>query len=492
MSSVQLAHALKRKVQNQSRFLTPKRKALAVVAVVLFAGGGLAYNHSNRQRQKPIHHPLTHAADTDDGEEVAKAAAKGRSSGVLQKGKQKRGGLKSVKVVSAILLAHMGKRGMENLVSLAAIAVLRTALGNRLARVQGFLFRAAFLRRVPLFMQLISENLVLCLLQSVLVSTTRFLTGTLSLCFRKILTDRVHADYFQNLTYYKMSHVDHRISNAEQRIASDIPRFCAELSDLIQEDIMAIFDACLYTWRLCSYAHPKYAFSILAYVLGAGVITGVLSPPFGRLMSTEQQLEGEYRQLHSRIRTHSESIAFYGGQVREASIIKQRFKALVKHLGKVLHTQWWFGMIQDCFLKYLGATFAVVLIIGPFFGGNLRPDSSTLGRAKMLSNMRYHTSVIISLFQAMGTLASSSRRLSRVSGYADRIRELIMVARELRIAGGSKVVSNRDSDSYFAEAKYIEFEGVKVSCRFSLVHFCLCQLTLPLSEILGLVINLSA
>ncbi len=99
------------------------RKALAVVAVVLFAGGGLAYNHSNRQRQKPIHHPLAHAADTDDGEEVAKAAAKGRSSGVLQKGKQKRGGLKSVKVVSAILLAHMGKRGMENLVSLAAIAV---------------------------------------------------------------------------------------------------------------------------------------------------------------------------------------------------------------------------------------------------------------------------------------------------------------------------------------------------------------------------------
>jgi hypothetical protein len=60
-----------------------------------------------------------------------------------------------------------------------------------------------------------------------------------------------------------MSHVDPRISNAEQRIASDIPRFCAELSDLIQENTMATFDACLYTWRLCSYAHPKYALGIL-------------------------------------------------------------------------------------------------------------------------------------------------------------------------------------------------------------------------------------
>lgn len=73
-------------------------------------------------------------------------------------------------------------------------------------------------------------------------------------------------------------------------------------------------------------------------------------------------------------------------------------------------------MIQDFFLKYLGATFAVVLIIETIFSGNLRPDSSTIGRAELLSNLRYHTSVIISLFQALGTLSVSSRRLNRLSG----------------------------------------------------------------------------
>jgi hypothetical protein len=69
-------------------------------------------------------------------------------------------------------------------------------------------------------------------------------------------------------------------------------------------------------------------------------------------------------------------------------------------------------MIQDFFLKYFGATVAVVLIIEPFFSGNLRPDSSTLGRAEMLSNLRYHTSVIISLFQSLGILSISTRRLN--------------------------------------------------------------------------------
>lgn len=37
-----------------------------------------------------------------------------------------------------------------------------------------------------------------------------------------------------------------------------------------------------------------------------------------------------------------------------------------------------------------------------------------LAPPQMLSNMRYHTSVIISLFGAAGTLGSSSRKLMKV------------------------------------------------------------------------------
>lgn len=70
-------------------------------------------------------------------------------------------------------------------------------MSNRLAKLQGLLFRAAFLKRAPLFMRLIIENLFLCLVQSTFLSTTKFLTGALSLRFRKILTEQIHADYFQ-------------------------------------------------------------------------------------------------------------------------------------------------------------------------------------------------------------------------------------------------------------------------------------------------------
>ena len=100
-------------------------------------------------------------------------------------------------------------------------------------------------------------------------------------------------------------------------------------------------------------------------------------------------------------------------------------------LPGVLRTQWWFGMLQDFFVKYCGATWGVVLIIGPFFGARAGDGSSSSSssssssgggeagwsledRAAMLSQMRYHTSVVISLFAAMGTLAASSRHFIRL------------------------------------------------------------------------------
>ncbi|CAI0420307.1 unnamed protein product [Linum tenue] len=433
----------------------PYRKSLLFAAGILVAGGTTAYLQSCSRVKKSDSFGNYNGLN-DVKENSDKLLTKVNNA----KTTTKQGGFKSLKVLAAVLLSEMGKVGTADLLAMIAIAVLRTSLSNRLAKVQGFLFRAAFLRRVPLFLRLISENILLCFLLSTMHSTSKYVTGTLSLCFRKILTKLIHTHYFENMAYYKLSHVDGRITNPEQRIASDVPKFCSELSELVQDDLTAVTDVVLYTWRLVSYASPKYLVYILGYVLGAGALIKKFSPSFGKLMAKEQQLGGEYRQLHSRLRTHAESIAFYGGERREEFHIQEKFRTLVKHMKVVHHEHWWFGMIQDFLAKYLGATVAVILIIEPFFAGGLKPDTSTLGRATMLSNLRYHTSVIISLFQSLGTLSISSRKLSRLSGYAERIHELIAISREL--SSGDKSLQRVGSRNYFSDADYVEFSGVKV------------------------------
>nr|CAD1833661.1 unnamed protein product [Ananas comosus var. bracteatus] len=440
--------------------LASRRRTVALVSGALLAGGTLAYMQSRHHKRSS--RPNSSNDVSAPGINEDSLNQNGVDSKPIRAARRKKSGLRSLHVLAAILLKQIGPMGMRCLLSLVTTVVLRTALSNRLAKVQGFLFRAAFLRRAPAFVRLIAENLLLCFLQSTIFSTSKYLTGALGLRFKNILTDLVHTNYFENMAYYKISHVDGQITNPEQRIASDIPKFCTELSELIQDDLTAVSDGIVYTWRLCSYASPKYVLWILAYVIGAGAAIRNFSPSFGKLMSREQQLDGDYRQLHSRLRTHAESVAFYGGENREASHIKQQFKTLIHHLNLVLHEHWWFGMIQDFLLKYLGATVGVVLIIEPFFAGNLRPDSSTIGRAEMLSNIRYHTSVIISLFQSLGTLSISSRRLNRLSGYADRIHELLVVSRELSAVHDKSSLQKSSIKNYISEANYIEFAGVKV------------------------------
>nr|CAB3479540.1 unnamed protein product [Digitaria exilis] len=389
MASLQLLQLTER----GRNLLSSRRRTLAVVSGALIAGGTLAYTQSGRwkkeQKQDSCSDGNAHTRTKDDIDQNG-------IDSKLVKPRKKKSGLKSLHFLAAILLKKIGPNGSNYLLGLIITAVLRTAVGHRLAKVQGYLFRAAFLRRVPTFTRLIIENLLLCFLQSTIYQTSKYLTGSLGLRFKKILTDLVHGDYFE------------------------------------------------------------------AYVIGAGGTIRKFSPAFGKLKSTEQQLEGDYRQVHSRLRTHAESVAFYGGENREASHIMQRFRALVKHLNIVLYENWWFGMIQDFLLKYLGATVGVILIIEPFFAGNLKPDSSTLGRAEMLSNLRYHTSVIMSLFQSLGTLSISSRRLNILSGYANRIHELLDVSRELSGVRDRLMTQNSSVGNVISEANYIEFSGVKV------------------------------
>ena len=54
------------------------------------------------------------------------------------------------------------------------------------------------------------------------------------------------------------------------------------------------------------------------------------------LAAQEYYLEGAFRNIHSRLRTHAESVAFFGGGEREGATISASFHALMQHLSAVI------------------------------------------------------------------------------------------------------------------------------------------------------------
>lgn len=367
----------------------------------------------------------------------------GEKNGDRRDGKGKKNRRRTKNSLSSIISMLVRVVGKDKFLVLLGLTITKTVLSNRLAKLQGYLFRAAFLRRVPLFVRNIGENIVLCGVAAIMEATAKNWVSKIELLWRNELTGKVHEKYFNDMMYYKMGYVDRRIDHAEHIICEDIPLLTSGMADLLQEILSACVDAAFYSYQLKKYSGTHgYTLSVLGYVLGVGTFMTVAAPNFGGLYKKQQALESQYRNVQYRLVQNSESIAFYNGTEKEGSLIKQIYNSLIDHSKHLMGKQWRFLMVQDFLLKYLGATVAVALIIGPFFGGQLRPEATVMGRAQMLSNMRYHTSVIISLFGALGILGSVSRKVLKLGAYSDRVQEMTEVMKSISSGASDNAMSS--------------------------------------------------
>lgn len=436
----------RRLVAHLALLLPANKRRVAGIAILAAAGAYAASQVAKNAKAK------------SQSKRNSAVAAGARPTTALPKAGKRRPSGQALKELLPLLLKVAGRKVLV----IALLAIARTALSNRLARLQGYLFRAAFLQRVPLFARNLVENIALCAVASGLEATTRSWVGYLELQWRRMLTTRLHKAYFDDMTYYKLNYVDRRVDSPEQRICEDIPKLTAGLSELTRELIVAAIDATFYGWQLYKYSGTnKYTAAIFAYVVGAGTFMTVAAPNFGGLFKKQAMLEGSFRHLHSRLKTNAESVAFYGGIAKEGDLLRNKFTEVRLHTARVLGKQWRFNMVQDFLLKYLGATVAVGLIIGPFFAGEMRPEATVQGRAQMLSNMRYHTSVIIALFAALGTLGSSSRKFLKLGAYADRIAEMHAAMKDIAAGTAGKAGIVAKGEILSCEDA-IEFENATV------------------------------
>lgn len=95
------------------------RKTLLLATGILVAGGTAAYVQSRFSSKKPdsFHH---YNGLNDDKEKLENVVS---DTSNVKKTTRKKGGLKSLKVLAAILLSEMGKMGARDLLALVAIVV---------------------------------------------------------------------------------------------------------------------------------------------------------------------------------------------------------------------------------------------------------------------------------------------------------------------------------------------------------------------------------
>lgn len=146
-----------------------------------------------------------------------------------------------------------------------------------------------------------------------------------------------------------MNNLDNRISNPDQLLTTDVERFCSSVTELYSNISKPMLDIIIYVQRLAVTIGGQVARMLLSVMLsqtnsftlqGPGImmlylfISGVLLThlrrPVSRMTVTEQQLEGEFRYVNSRLITNAEEVAFYRGNQREKQTMLTAFNRLVR------------------------------------------------------------------------------------------------------------------------------------------------------------------
>jgi ATP-binding cassette subfamily D (ALD) protein 3 len=92
--------------------------------------------------------------------------------------------------------------------------------------------------------------LAFALPSSAINSYLDYIGKKLALCFRESLTLHFHNKYLDNMNYYKITNLDSRISNPDQRLTTDIEKWSSSLSTFYTNFTKPILDIVLFSKKL--------------------------------------------------------------------------------------------------------------------------------------------------------------------------------------------------------------------------------------------------
>ncbi|NDC36934.1 MAG: ABC transporter ATP-binding protein/permease [Proteobacteria bacterium] len=194
---------------------------------------------------------------------------------------------------------------------------------------------ALSLRQRDEFIQNLYRYLGAFALATPLVVFYRYTEERLALMWRRWLSQRLIDRYFSQRAYYKLSWYP-GIDNPDQRIEEDVRTFTATSLSLFLIILQAIIALFLFMGVLSSISIYLTIGAVLYAALGS-VCTFVLGRPLISLNYAQLKKEADYRYKLINVRDHAESVAFYRGERRESTRVRQRLKAVVANMLNIIN-----------------------------------------------------------------------------------------------------------------------------------------------------------
>ncbi|KAE9322872.1 ATP-binding cassette sub-family D member 3 [Phytophthora fragariae] len=280
----------------------------------------------------------------------------------------------------------------------------------------------------------------------------------LSLRFRARLTTHLYAQYLRGFVFYKVANLEPRVSNADQLLTVDVERFSNSVTELYVNVSKPLLDIAIYAAKLTSSA------------------------------ADEQQAEGTFRFMNSRLITHSEEIAFYNGNTREKGVLDESFRCLIDRTRSSHHFRVAVGAVDTIVAKYLAIVVGYYVVSRPFMDPtNVRLAGLTY--AERMEDYFRSGNMMINLAEATGRLVLSGRELTRLASFTTRITEFIDVLAGLNSGGMQHSLVGGDRAGTNAELELLQRRG-ELRYHDHVIQFEDVPLVTPNGEVLVPSLNL--
>lgn len=297
-----------------------------------------------------------------------------------------------------------------------------------------------------------------------------YLQGEIALLYRTRLTNHINSRYMSRNSFYALSNLDDRVKNADQVIAGDVVKFSRALATLYGNLAKPILDIVLYNWQLARNVGGEPLLAMSAIINLSANVMRAMTPPFGKYVAEEAELEGEFRAEHARVIESAEEIAFQRGHEYEKNQLDIGYFSLIKLVNRVLRRRLWHSMVEDFVIKYFWGALGLGICAVPTFLA-----SGDNGAADVTKSLVTNRRLLMSSSDALGRLMYTWREILLLAGYTERVSSFLDVMNAVRRRELSKTLVSSD-DRASAEAKkqmlsrrgdvceadYVEFDHVSI------------------------------